>query len=703
VSGNCLARRREPHDDDVAILNGVVLPFETTSAGLDGRLLAAVLDHRLARDDLETDEALLHLGVNLARGSGRAVSRPACPDVNFAFPGGEEVDEVELAIRRADDTRRGRSVESEFGEEREPILRRKLADLRFVTSADGDDLGRLLRRMTGEELGEGVDGRIGRSYVRDVQDRLEGDERALANARPLRRGQSLPSRRDSFVQTLEHPLAVGGLANRVLLASTDALGEPTDLLLEGLRIGGHQFEIEELDVVDWVGRSTGRQLEAPDDVNENVGFLDVRQQTRAAPSVGCSALLEARNVDDVERRRDDLLRLVEIDELLDARIGDLDRCPMHLGTVEDRRACGSQRIEHRRLAAAGHTNQSTAKRHSIPFSFDVDQGKCCRRPHGIPLRGASPGAADGGEVALPRSGQRRVPSGAGAGGDREENGIKAATYQSYTEDSTLRAPLARLAPRLIGSIDRFVAGVCEEFPDAAEDVVARLTELTRSETPPEAPPRPATLDAQAPSRSICADRYPQLHAAHGALIRGLLDIDEETLVRGEDVELSQQRFIRARYVPNYVKLVALVEAIGRERAIAFMKTYLDRIVGEMPSPPDAPENLSEFRERQVAFNLEEQGMDWTQIVVGEHQYLNRVTVCRIQRVLAGYDPKLMEVVACYPDFAMLRKIHESFALTRTQTLMNGGTCCDTCYRDERYVRGFEHPPLSAFGEPPATT
>lgn len=72
-------------------------------------------------------------------------------------------------------------------------------------------------------------------------------------------------------------------------------------------------------------------------------------------------------------------------------------------------------------------------------------------------------------------------------------------------------------------------------------------------------------------------------------------------------------------------------------------------------------------------------------------------MCRVQKVLSEYgDSQLTEVVACYPDFAMFRKANESFRLTRTQILMNGGCCCDTCYHDVRHIQDFEHPALDIF-------
>lgn len=71
----------------------------------------------------------------------------------------------------------------------------------------------------------------------------------------------------------------------------------------------------------------------------------------------------------------------------------------------------------------------------------------------------------------------------------------------------------------------------------------------------------------------------------------------------------------------------------------------------------------------------------------------------MQNVLAPYgDAELMEVVACYQDFASMRRTNRHFALTRTQNLINGEDYCDTCFHDKRYVHNFVHPPRETFDD-----
>jgi len=85
-------------------------------------------------------------------------------------------------------------------------------------------------------------------------------------------------------------------------------------------------------------------------------------------------------------------------------------------------------------------------------------------------------------------------------------------------------------------------------------------------------------------------------------------------------------------------------------------------------------------------------MDWVAAIVSEHEYRSKVTTCVVRKALAEFgDDELTEVVACYPDFTMFRKINAHLCLRRTRTLINGGDYCDMCYHDERYVPGFVHP------------
>lgn len=270
-------------------------------------------------------------------------------------------------------------------------------------------------------------------------------------------------------------------------------------------------------------------------------------------------------------------------------------------------------------------------------------------------------------------------------------------YRSYVEDSSLELPLSSLAPRLFSSLNSYLVFMAENCANIIDELTLRLLEKTRAATSSDLPTRDQDVVDRLMVDCSLAAQMPKLFEAHYDLLRDLLGVDQGDWINGETVALSQVRFIRVRYLPNFLKLQVMSDVMDRQQAIELMKQYLDWMIEQSPSRPGAPQNLAELRERQIEFNLQEAGMDWISAVMGEHQYLNKVTVCRIQRILAEYgDSELMEVVACYPDFAMFRKTNDSFRLTRTQTLMTGGCCCDTCYHDVRFISNFTHPPLDVF-------
>lgn len=271
------------------------------------------------------------------------------------------------------------------------------------------------------------------------------------------------------------------------------------------------------------------------------------------------------------------------------------------------------------------------------------------------------------------------------------------SYRSYTEDSSLKIPFSILAPRLLQTLDRFLSYIDTNRADLLDQLARHILKGTEDATAADLPPHDADVFKTVTAKCPYASQFPELFRAHYDLLRGLLGLEQVQWIEESAVELSQVRFIRARYLPNFIKLLAMIDVMDRQQAIELMKQYLDWAIEQSPSRPDGPQNLTELRTMQVDFNIQEAGMDWISAVIGEHQYLNKVTVCRIAKVLAEYgESELMEVVACYPDFAMFRKTKDSFRLTRTQTLMNGGCCCDTCYHDVQYVKDFVHPSREVF-------
>ncbi len=170
-----------------------------------------------------------------------------------------------------------------------------------------------------------------------------------------------------------------------------------------------------------------------------------------------------------------------------------------------------------------------------------------------------------------------------------------------------------------------------------------------------------------------------------------------SLIEYDSANVLSDSFYRMRFLPQYLRLECLVDLIGRKKAIEFTKSYIDRKLANLPRREDAPQSIENLRLMQIEANLEGKDMDWIVIKLSENSYCNIVTKCRIHQVLKDYDKELMEVVACYPDFMMFKAINPHFILTRTQTLIGGGECCDTCYHDARN-KEFSHPKTKWFQE-----
>jgi len=153
----------------------------------------------------------------------------------------------------------------------------------------------------------------------------------------------------------------------------------------------------------------------------------------------------------------------------------------------------------------------------------------------------------------------------------------------------------------------------------------------------------------------------------------------------------------ALYLTRYAMATSLEYLAGREVAIERMKEYMDWRIQQLPLDQNPPKNLREMRDRDVPWNRSDQGQDAVTALRSEHELLKKVTACRIHHVLEPYgDPEIMQVIACYPDFANIRRTNPRFALTRTQDLMIGGDYCDTCFHDQRHADESKHPAQEVF-------
>ncbi len=271
------------------------------------------------------------------------------------------------------------------------------------------------------------------------------------------------------------------------------------------------------------------------------------------------------------------------------------------------------------------------------------------------------------------------------------------SYKAYVEGSPHRARFPETASRLIRPLDLFLRFLGSREPQILEQAAPELPSRIRGFVADASSPACPAIFKEVIQEFPSAEEHLDLFAAQYDVQRVLLGVEEQAWISEETIELPKAAFIRALYIPQYLQLKALVDALGKARGIELMKRCLDWAYMQGPDHPNAPATIEELRVGQAKGNLRGEGMDWIAAIVSEHEYRNKVTTCVIQKALAKYgDSELMEVVACYPDFTMFRKLNANFCLTRTKTLMNGGDCCDMCYHDERYAPDFAHPSAEVF-------
>jgi len=271
------------------------------------------------------------------------------------------------------------------------------------------------------------------------------------------------------------------------------------------------------------------------------------------------------------------------------------------------------------------------------------------------------------------------------------------SYKAYVEGSPYRASFPETWNHLARPLDLFLQYFGSREPDLLKQVYPALLDRLRGFASAERSVTGSGFLPEAFAALEITEEHRQLLQAQVDLQCGLLEVADRARTGESTINLSKIAFIRAQYLPQYLQLKALADASGKARGTELMKACLDWEYMKGPSSPDAPGTIDELRIRQVEGNLRGEGMDWIAAVISEHEYRNKVTTCAIQKALAKYgDSELMEVVACYPDFTMFRKLNPNFCLTRTTTLMGGGDCCDMCYHDERYVPDFAHPSAEVF-------
>ncbi len=161
--------------------------------------------------------------------------------------------------------------------------------------------------------------------VGDVHQRLEREQEQIAHQRFLFVVEAEAARRLAFVETGRELLQNRHLRHRFLVVRLGRTLDAVQRLVDGVEIGQRQLGIDRFDVGDRIDLAGHVHdvgvLEAAHDVSDRVDFADVREELVAEPLALRRARDEAGDVDELDRRRNDFLRLHDVGERLQARIG----------------------------------------------------------------------------------------------------------------------------------------------------------------------------------------------------------------------------------------------------------------------------------------------------------------------------------------------------------------------------------------------
>jgi hypothetical protein len=170
----------------------------------------------------------------------------------------------------------------------------------------------------------------------------------------------------------------------------------------------------------------------------------------------------------------------------------------------------------------------------------------------------------------------------------------------------------------------------------------------------------------------------------------LYKIPQDFSWENEETEVLHINADRAHYTPRYFAYEILTQMIDREEAIVFLKEFTDYYVEKFRDVPKY-EKLRKIFEDDVKRGRQSDSSVFTVGLVNEGKYVGKTAKCMGFEALSHLkDRELIDLVLCYGDFTLIKKLNENFVATRTITLPLG-PYCDICVHDTRIVKEIEHP------------
>ncbi|NHJ41218.1 MAG: hypothetical protein FK731_14395 [Asgard group archaeon] len=174
------------------------------------------------------------------------------------------------------------------------------------------------------------------------------------------------------------------------------------------------------------------------------------------------------------------------------------------------------------------------------------------------------------------------------------------------------------------------------------------------------------------------------------LILSLLQLPEEYNWESNELTILHITLDQAVYIPRYFAYQVFIDLLGRKEAIQYLKEFTDYYVLNFRDVTKY-DNLTKIFEDDIERGNKSDSSIFIAALVNEGKYVGKCLKCMGHEAMKMLpDKEISELVLCYGDYTLIRKMNENFAVTRNYTL-NTGPYCDLCVHDTRKVKEVIHP------------
>ncbi|MHA2366566.1 MAG: L-2-amino-thiazoline-4-carboxylic acid hydrolase [Candidatus Hodarchaeales archaeon] len=258
---------------------------------------------------------------------------------------------------------------------------------------------------------------------------------------------------------------------------------------------------------------------------------------------------------------------------------------------------------------------------------------------------------------------------------------------NYKDNASYKVNLNEKLPQYVKGLDIFLKSLQKEKPDIYNDYIIALkkkllTLITNSV---------GELNTiKIPNFLELLDNYNDLQKVYFAYAFQLLEIPDN--YSSEIIELKWLNSDKAQLCPFYYRAYVLCEIMGKDKAIDYLKNYIDTKNYEHTSPNLDLNDVNHFWEEDTREKENPHPSDFIAYRFHKGKIGGRADKCLAHEALKPLnDPELSHIVACYGDTTQIQAQNPNFVLTRTKTLMQGDPYCDTCVHDRRHNSKIKHP------------